>query len=98
MGRHKDLPQHIIPIASGIAVLKLHLDEDVFLIWSRAEKVQIVEWAGNPHKDTSGSASAPLTPRASFEAWSEEVHGRSRYWNFNKIDAMHRSSRVIHEA
>jgi len=98
MGRHKDLPQHIIPIASGIAVLKLHLDEDVFLIWSRAEKVQIVEWAGNPHKDTSGSASTPLTPRASFEAWSEEVHGRSRYWNFNKIDAMHRISRVIHEA
>ncbi len=97
-GRHKDLPAHVISIASGIAVFKLHLDEDVFLVWSRAEKVQIVEWAGNPHKDASSSTSAPLTPRASFEAWSEEVHGRSRYWNFNKTDAMHRIGRVIHEA
>ncbi len=97
-GRQKELPAHIIPLASGIAVLKLHLDEDVFLVWSRAEKVQIVEWAGNPHKDISSSASAPLTPRASFEAWSEEVRGRSRYWNFNKVDAMQRIGRVIHEA
>lgn len=98
LGRNKELPAHLIAVASGVAVLKLHLDEDVFLIWSRAEKVQIVEWAGNPHKDVSDTASAPLTPRASFEAWSEEVRGRSRYWNFNKIDAMHRISRVIHEA
>ncbi|MFD2651027.1 histidine kinase dimerization/phosphoacceptor domain -containing protein [Brucella rhizosphaerae] len=97
-GLQKELPAHMIPLASGIAVLKLYLDEDVFLVWSRAEKVQIVEWAGNPHKDNSTSASAPLTPRASFDAWSEEVRGRSRYWNFNKIDAMHRIGRIIHEA
>jgi len=97
-GRNKDLPSHIVPLASGIAVLKLYLDDDVFLIWSRAEKIQIVEWAGNPHKDTDISSAAPLTPRASFEAWTEEVRGRSRYWNFNKIDAMHRVGRVISEA
>ena len=97
-GCQKDLPEHIVRIASGIAVLKLYLEEDVFVIWSRAEKVQTVEWAGNPHKDTSASASSPLTPRASFDAWTEEVRGKSRYWNFNKVDAMHRISRVIHEA
>jgi len=97
-GRNKSLPSHIVPLASGIAVLKLYLDDDVFLIWSRAEKVQIVEWAGNPHKDAESSSAQPLTPRASFEAWTEEVRGRSRYWNFNKIDAMHRVGRVISEA
>lgn len=97
-GRRKDTPQHIMPLASGVAVLKLYLDDDVYLIWSRAEKVQIVEWAGNPHKDISSSPSVPLTPRASFAAWTEKVRGRSRPWNFNKIDAMHRVGRVIQEA
>lgn len=97
-GRQKNLPEHIVQIASGISVLKLYLEEDLFVIWSRAEKVQTVEWAGNPHKDTSASASSPLTPRASFDAWTEKVRGKSRYWNFNKIDAMHRISRVILEA
>ncbi|TXI08353.1 MAG: GAF domain-containing protein [Rhizobium sp.] len=97
-GRLPELPQHLVAIASGVSVLKLPLENDLFLIWLRAEKVQIVEWAGNPHKDLADAATLPLTPRASFAAWSEEVRGCSNRWNNNKIDAIHRVGRVIHES
>lgn len=97
-GRTPRLPTHLISLASGIAVLRLALEEEVFLVWFRAEKVQVVEWAGNPHKDPGDTITSPLTPRASFAAWSEEVRGRSNYWNNNKIDALHRVGRVIYDS
>ena len=37
-----------------------------------------MSWAGDPHKPASyGPHGARLTPRQSFEAWSQEVRGRS---------------------
>ncbi len=97
-GRLPELPPHLIAVASGLAVLKLPLEEDLFLVWLRAEQVQIVEWAGNPHKDAASTETTPLTPRASFEAWSEEVRGIATIWNNNKIDAMNRVGRAIYES
>ncbi len=97
-GRTPGLPGDLVAVASGLAVLRLSLEEDLFLVWLRAEKVQVVEWAGNPHKGEAPAAATPLTPRASFEAWSEEVRGVAAIWNNNKIDAIHRIGRVISES
>ena len=97
-GRLSDLPAHLVAVASGLAMLKLPLQENLFLIWLRAEKAQVVEWAGNPHKELTGSTAASLSPRASFAAWSEEVRGCSNIWNNNHIDAIHRVGRVISES
>jgi chemotaxis family two-component system sensor kinase Cph1 len=47
------------------------------LMWFRAEKIETVNWAGNPHKAVVAGTVLPLTPRASFDAWSEIVEGRS---------------------
>ena len=52
-----------------------------------AEQVEVVNWAGNPHKAVSVGPGQSLTPRASFDAWHDEVKGRSRRWTLAEIDA-----------
>jgi chemotaxis family two-component system sensor kinase Cph1 len=48
------------------------------VLWTRAEEVETVRWAGEPVKATTPDG--VLTPRASFEAWTQTVRGRSRPW------------------
>ncbi|MBD8677081.1 GAF domain-containing protein [Sphingomonas sp. CFBP 13720] len=81
-------------VASGLLAIVLSIDEPVVLMWFRAEELQTVQWAGNPHKavETPG---ARLTPRASFAAWSEEIRGRARPWSVAEVEAAHRLSRTL---
>lgn len=68
-------------LASGLLALRLPGDDPVVLMWFRAEQVQDVMWAGNPHAPLEpGSRPGALNPRASFVAWKETVRGRSRPW------------------
>jgi two-component system, chemotaxis family, sensor kinase Cph1 len=63
----------------------------VVLLWFLAERAEVVNWAGNPHKPVeSGLGSGTLNPRASFELWRETVHGRSRPWTKAEIDIAQR--------
>lgn len=73
--------------ASGLMSLVLSAGEPWIVLWFRAEEVQVVEWAGNPHKGRSLRPGEVLSPRASFEAWREAVHGRSRRWSLMEIEA-----------
>ena len=73
--------------ASGLLSLVLSAEETWIILWFRAEEVQIVEWAGNPHKDRSLEPGETLSPRASFDAWREAVHGRSRRWTLEEVEA-----------
>ncbi len=83
--------------ASGVLALPL-LDEGAMLLWFRAEQVEEVEWAGNPHKAVSLDPNAVLTPRTSFESWTQAVSGRSRRWTREEIEAAHRLRRAFHDA
>jgi len=60
--------------------------------------VEEIEWAGNPHKSVQLDADETLTPRASFETWTEAVSGRSRRWTLEELEAAHRLRRAFHEA
>ncbi|MEW5687457.1 MAG: histidine kinase dimerization/phosphoacceptor domain -containing protein [Pseudomonadota bacterium] len=73
--------------ASGLLALTVSSDEPFQVLWFRAEQVQVVEWAGNPHKAMSVGPGESLTPRSSFEAWRETVRGRSRRWTLAETDA-----------
>ncbi len=75
---------------SGILSLVLSTEEPWLLIWFRAEQVEVVNWAGNPHKATAAAPDAPLSPRASFEAWEETVRGRARPWSLAEAEAARR--------
>lgn len=82
-------------LASGLLAIVLSVDEPVVLLWFRAEELQTVKWAGNPHKAVAVAPGEHLTPRASFEAWSEEIRGWARPWSNAEIEGAHRLSRMF---
>jgi light-regulated signal transduction histidine kinase (bacteriophytochrome) len=83
-------------VASGLLATSLPSESGVTLLWFRAEEAEIVEWAGNPHKATD-TPGGELTPRNSFEAWSETVSGRARRWTTGEVEAAQRLRRTLTE-
>lgn len=67
-------------------------------MWFRAEARELVEWAGNPHKAATLMPGEQLTPRASFEAWTEVVRGKARPWTAAEVEAAHRLQTKLYEA
>ena len=59
------------------------------MLWFRPETIQTVNWGGNPHdKPTVAGAHGPrLTPRRSFELFTESVRQQSLPWKLVEIDA-----------
>ncbi|WP_321817218.1 MULTISPECIES: ATP-binding protein [unclassified Paraburkholderia] len=51
-----------------------------YVIWFRPEVVRALKWAGDPHAKLATLANS-LSPRASFEVWTEEVRERSLPWH-----------------
>ncbi len=83
------------PIAG---VLGFALGDGDALLWLRAERIEEIEWAGNPHKAVPHDPRATLRPRASFESWSEQVRGRARRWTLEQVDGAARLRRLLAEA
>ena len=71
---------------SGMLALMVSADEPWLLLWFRAEHIEVVNWAGNPHKTVSPESTTQLGPRASFEAWGETVRGRARRWTLPEAE------------
>ncbi|PKD37931.1 hypothetical protein CWO84_22005 [Methylomonas sp. Kb3] len=75
-------------IASGILTTPLPGDMRNVIVWFRQEKPRTVSWAGKAEKglvmDKSGNYQ--LTPRKSFEMWTELWRGRSEPWSPVQID------------
>jgi len=84
--------------ASGLLAVTMSSEEPVILLWFRAEIVETVSWAGNPHKAVQSDPEVALTPRASFSAWRELVEGRARRWTFAEVEAAGRIRRLLFEA
>ena len=78
-------------------VLATPLPEGELLLWLRAEQVEEIEWAGNPHKAVPHNPDQLLHPRSSFESWHETMRGRSRRWTLEQVDGANRLSRLIRE-
>jgi light-regulated signal transduction histidine kinase (bacteriophytochrome) len=85
----------IADVASGLLAVNLGGEDGEILLWFRAEEVQIVNWAGNPHKAVRLDPNATLSPRSSFEAWSETVRGRARPWTLAEVEAAGRLRRGV---
>ena len=84
--------------ASGLVGLVISADEPLVVLWFRAEQVEVVNWAGNPHKAMDLGPGETLTPRKSFEAWRETVHGRARGWSLAEIETAVRLRTSLLEA
>jgi light-regulated signal transduction histidine kinase (bacteriophytochrome) len=58
------------------------------IIWLRQEKVETVNWAGNPDKAIlTNEEGFRLSPRKSFELWMEFVKDKSAPWRKSEIGA-----------
>jgi light-regulated signal transduction histidine kinase (bacteriophytochrome) len=80
--------------AAGVIAMSLASNYEDYICWFRSEWTHTVTWAGNPDKTvtvpvTGGRADPSqlrLSPRRSFEAWTEDVHGQSRPWLAAEVD------------
>lgn len=76
--------------ASGLLVCTLSREMHEYLIWCKPERIQTVNWAGNPTKNVEADEAGNITisPRRSFEVWSQQVQNTSVPWNKAEITAV----------
>ncbi len=69
-------------IASGLLAVPLFRNMNNCIIWFRSEKIRSVQWAGKYEEGFIQNAAGEyrLTPRKSFDLWSEVSRGRSESW------------------
>ena len=78
--------------ASGLLAMPISRIHKHYLLWFRPEYVHTIEWAGYPHDKLVQAAAvqAPLpiqlSPRTSFAAWRETIHGVSRPWHSGELE------------
>jgi two-component system, chemotaxis family, sensor kinase Cph1 len=75
-------------VASGLLSILLPGDNPLLFMWFRAEQIEEINWAGNPHEALeSGSSLGALNPRKSFTTWRETVRGSARPWTSVEIES-----------
>jgi chemotaxis family two-component system sensor kinase Cph1 len=69
--------------ASGLLAISVSQLHASYIMWFRPEAAREVQWAGDPTKlikiDEAGRPG--LSPRNSFEAWTQQVHRRAIPWH-----------------
>lgn len=70
-------------IAAGILTTPLSKDMSSCIIWLRSEKPRTINWAGNYATGLAQNSAGDyrLTPRKSFDIWTEQWRGRSVSWS-----------------
>ena len=75
----------LVRFASGLLYLPL-TDQD-FLVLLRVEQSERVTWAGKLREDSGSQDPAlELTPRTSFQAWSEQTQGQALPWRDTDLE------------
>jgi len=72
---------------AGALFLSLHHRPDVTMIWFRAERAHAVFWGGDPGHPHEIDERQRISPRRSFAAFRQSIHGQSRPWHAEEIDA-----------
>jgi len=77
-------------VASGILAYMLSRDRGEFLIWFKPEQNNPVSWAGQPDKpvEVNENGLMQLSPRTSFQTWTEMVKNTSERWNRAEVTAV----------
>ena len=73
--------ESLTPTAAGVLAVKLSTTRPDYLMWFRKEQLLTVTWAGNPAKPMVNDDPLTLSPRRSFDAWSEIVRGTAVPWS-----------------
>ncbi|MCZ2860038.1 SpoIIE family protein phosphatase [Blastococcus sp. VKM Ac-2987] len=75
--------------ASGVLAAEVAGGRGDFVAWFRPETLREITWGGNPYtsKTAQTDAGPRLSPRRSFDAWSETVRETSRPWRAHEASA-----------
>jgi len=90
LGEIYSLPAADARLAAGLLLITISATEPWVVLWFRAEQIEVINWAGNPHKSVFAGSEGALTPRASFNAFVETVRGQSRAWTIPEVEAANR--------
>ena len=84
-------------IASGILACYISKELGEMIIWFKPELITNINWAGNPDKPVSTSENGllSLSPRKSFESWSEIISNTSEKWLTEEIASVLRIREII---
>jgi two-component system, chemotaxis family, sensor kinase Cph1 len=84
-------------IAAGILSCVLNKEMGEMIIWFKPEIITTVNWAGNPEKAVVPSETGllSLSPRKSFEIWSQVVNNTSEKWMAEEIASVLRIREII---
>ncbi len=79
---------------AGIIIYFIDRSKNEILIWFRKEFDEHINWAGNPEKKVEvlvqdGEEKQVISPRTSFQLFTENIKGNSRRWNSGNISAVH---------
>lgn len=75
-------------LGSGLLAISVSREPHDFILWFRPEVLETVRWGGDPNKPVEqGPNGARLTPRKSFEVWTETVRRQSAPWSSSDQDA-----------
>lgn len=86
-------------VASGVMVVEISPQFEEFIIWFKPEIIQNVHWAGDPAKSVvpAQDGSLRLSPRKSFEKWTQQVRYTSEGWSNGEIGvAMKLKEDILH--
>lgn len=87
-------------VAAGTMAIRLGQDVEDMLIWFRPEYIRQIKWAGKPEKRVVINRFTNLkeiSPRKSFEVWSQLVQDSSRQWTDQDLNAAKEVARIILE-
>jgi chemotaxis family two-component system sensor kinase Cph1 len=86
----------LVRFASGS--LYLPLTGQDYLLLLRREQVESVRWAGRPQsQEDAGEEILQLTPRASFQAWTETVKGSAEAWDEAEVESAGQARQLLIE-
>lgn len=77
-------------VGSGIMVSTLSKEMGEYVIWFKHEQLKTIKWAGNPEKPVTitNDGMAHISPRNSFEEWSQTVTGTSKKWTNEEVKSV----------
>ncbi len=77
-------------VASGILACILSRELKEIIIWFKPEMLENIQWAGNPEKpvEVSSEGLATLSPRQSFESWTQTVKHTSAKWSRAEVTSV----------
>lgn len=75
--------------AAGMLAIPISTIPRDYLVFFRKETASTVKWAGDPTKavELLGQGEVRISPRKSFKAWQETLHGKSTPWTDAELRA-----------